>query len=265
MIINCKEVAQKWKDECKSKEASLTIIQVGDNPASNSYIKGKIKDCEEVGFKSRLLKYPEGVSENFVLDVIYALNGEKDVDGIIVQLPLPKHINPNTIAKAILPEKDVDGFLPYSPFTQCTPLGIIKLIEELKYDLTGKFVVVLGRSENVGKKATDLCLEKNATVCICHSKTPIAVRNELLKKADVIISAVGKANLFTYENVKEGALVIDVGINRNEEGKLCGDFTPSDDENFCDYTPVPGGIGLLTRAMLLKNTLQAHKLKTKGL
>lgn len=198
MRINCKEVAQKWKDECKGEKASLAIIQIGDNPASNSYIKGKIKDCEEVRFESRLLKYPENVSEHFLLDVIYALNGEKDVDGIIVQLPLPKHINPNTIAKAILPEKDVDGFLPYSPFTQCTPLGIIKLIEELKYDLTGKLVVVLGRSENVGKKAADLCLEKNATVCICHSKTQKEVRDTLLKKADVVISAVGKENLFTF-------------------------------------------------------------------
>jgi methylenetetrahydrofolate dehydrogenase (NADP+)/methenyltetrahydrofolate cyclohydrolase len=263
MIIDCKTVATKWKEECKGTKATLAIVQIGDNPASNSYIKGKIKDCEEVGFNTKLLKYPEGVSEAFVLDVIHLLNEEETVDGIIVQLPLPQHINAQKIANAIVPEKDVDGFLVQSPFTQCTPLGIINLIKEINVDLNGKMVVVLGRSENVGKKAAELCLNENATICVCHSKTPKEMRDELLKRADVVISAVGKANLFTYENVKEGAIVIDVGINRNNEGKLCGDFTPSGNPNYCDYTPVPGGIGLLTRAMLLKNTKEAHLLRKK--
>lgn len=261
MIINCKEIAQKWKNECSGKNASLAIIQVGNNPASNSYIKGKIKDCEEVGFVAKLFKYNENVSESFILSVIDALNENDTIDGIIVQLPLPKHINPQNIAKAILPEKDVDGFISTSPFTQCTPLGVINLLDELNIDLNGKFVVVLGRSENVGKKAADLCLEQNATVCICHSKTPIETRNNLLKTADIIISAVGSPNLFSWENVKEGAIVIDIGINRLDN-RLCGDFTHHpDNDDYCDYTPVPGGIGLLTRAMLLKNTLLAHELK----
>jgi len=263
MIINCKEVAAKWKRECSSVNATLAIIQIGNNPASNSYIKGKLKDCEEIGYTGLHYHLDENVEEKVVLGLIEELNNDSQVNGIIVQLPLPKHLNENKIAKAIAPIKDVDGFIYDSPFTQCTPLGVSNLLDEIGYDVSGKFVVVLGRSENVGKTAANLLLNKNATVVICHSKTPDTIRKDLLLRADVIISAVGKAGLFSWENVKQGALVIDVGINRTAEGKLCGDFIPPQDVDYLDYTSVPGGIGLLTRAMLMKNTHQAYLLQNK--
>lgn len=263
MKIDCKTVATKWKNECIGVNASLAIVQVGDNPASNSYIKGKIKDCEEIGFNPYHHKLDENISEENLLKIIHNLNNDDKIDGIIVQLPLPKHISVEKVTNTISPSKDVDGFIYSSKFTQCTPLGVVNLLEELKVDLTGKFVVVLGRSENVGKKVADLCLEKNATVCICHSKTPCDTMFRLLSMADIVISAVGKANLFSWENVKKNSIVIDIGINRNENGKLCGDFVPPEDETYCDYTTVPGGIGLLTRAMLMKNTYFAHSLNNK--
>lgn len=262
MIINCKEVAAKWKKECSAVNATLAIIQVGDNPASNSYIKGKLKDCEEIGYKGIHYKLDESVEETEVLSLINELNHSTSVNGIIVQLPLPKHLNADRIAQSISPIKDVDGFIYSSPFTQCTPLGVVNLLDEINIDVKNKFVVVLGRSENVGKTAADLLVEKDATVVICHSKTPLELRNDLLKKADIVISAVGKAGLFTWEDVKPGSVVIDVGINR-VDGHLCGDFVPSTDVDYLDYTSVPGGVGLLTRAMLMKNTYQAFLLQNK--
>ena len=263
MIINCKEVAAKWKQECSAVNATLAIIQVGNNPASNSYIKGKLKDCEEIGYNGLHYHLDENIEEKEILGLIEELNNDSQVNGIIVQLPLPKHLNEDKIAKAIAPIKDVDGFIYDSPFTQCTPLGVSNLLDEIGYDVSGKFVVVLGRSENVGRTAANLLLNKNATVVICHSKTPKELRDSLLQKADVVVSAVGCAGLFSWENVKPGCLVIDVGINRNVEGKLCGDFIPPEDINYLDYTSVPGGIGLLTRAMLMKNTYQAYLLQNK--
>lgn len=260
MIINCKEIAAKWKNECSTVPATLAIIQIGNNPASNSYIKGKLKDCSEIGYVGMLYKLDEDVTEKEVLDIIDTLNTNADINGIIVQLPLPRHLNEEKIAKAISTIKDVDGFIQDSPFIQCTPLGVVNLLDEINYDVSGKLVVVLGRSENVGRTTANLLLNKDATVAICHSKTPPEVRRDLLKTADVVISAVGSPALFTWEDVKKGAVVIDVGINR-VDGHLCGDFVPSEDEDYLDYTSVPGGVGLLTRAMLMKNTYKAYKLQ----
>jgi methylenetetrahydrofolate dehydrogenase (NADP+)/methenyltetrahydrofolate cyclohydrolase len=264
MIINCKEIAQKWKNECVGINAHLAIIQVGDNPASNSYIKGKLKDCDEVGFKSSHYKLDAEVTEEELTELILKLNNDKDVNGIIVQLPLPKHIDAIKIVNLVAVEKDVDGFLYESEFTPCTPMGVVNLLDEINVDVNGKFVVVLGRSEFVGKKAADLLLAKNATVAICHSKTPIDVRDSLLKSADIVISAVGSAKLFEAIHVKDGAIVIDVGINRNDFGKLCGDFVPDENRDIL-YTSVPGGVGLLTRAMLLKNTYAAYMNQNKNI
>lgn len=260
MIIDCKKVAKQWKKECKGAHARLAIVQVGDNPASNAYIKGKTKDCEDVGFSFSLHRFPEDVTEVDLETCITRLNNDVNVNGIIVQLPLPAHLNAQKIVNMVAIEKDVDGFRSGSPFTPCTPLGIARLFDELDISVEGKFVVILGRSEYIGKKAFELLLNKNATLAVCHSKTPRSLRDELLKKADVIISAVGKKDLFSVENIKDGAVVIDVGINKKDDGKLCGDFTPDDNRDIT-YTSVPGGVGLLTRAMLLQNTLQAYKLQ----
>ena len=256
MIINCKEIAKKWKNECMDKKATLAIVQIGDNPASNSYIKGKLKDCEEIGFIGRLFKYSEDVSESFIIHLIETLNKEKDIDGIIVQLPLPKHMNTKKVVNSVAVEKDVDGFLSESKFEPCTALGVIKLLEEINYNFVGANVVVFGRSEFIGKKIADMLLERNATVTICHSKTTEESKKYLLKNADLIITAVGKPNLVNCNDIKKGATVIDVGINK-VDGKLCGDFTPPEDGEYCNYTTVPGGVGLLTRAMLMKNTYEA--------
>lgn len=258
MKINCKEIAQKWKDECKGVRAGLAIVQVGDNPSSNSYIKGKMKDCDEIGFRAELYKFPEDVSEKEVLDCIDKLNKNNDIDGIIVQLPLPKHLDAVKITNAVLVEKDVDGFLPNSPYVPCTALGVVSLIDELNVDITGKLVVVLGRSEFIGKRIADMLLAKNATVAICHSKTNIDVRKNLLLNADIIISAVGKPKMFSFNEIQKGTIVIDVGINKTNDG-LCGDFDPPIEEKYCDYTTVPCGVGLLTRAMLMKNTKEAKE------
>ena len=260
MIIDCKKVANKWKNECRGTHARLAIVQVGDNPASNAYIKGKIRDCEEVGFSFSLHRFSEDVTEEDLETCIARLNSDVNVNGIIVQLPLPVHLNADKIVNLVAIEKDVDGFRVGSPFTPCTPLGVSRLLDELEISVEGKLVVILGRSEYIGKKAFDLLLNKNATLAVCHSRTPLVLRDELLQKADVIISAVGKKGLFSADDVKDGAIVIDVGINKNDNGKLCGDFVPNEERDII-YTSVPGGIGLLTRAMLLQNTLAAYRLQ----
>lgn len=260
MIIDCKQIAKKWKEECKDVHAHLAIVQVGDNPASNAYIKGKIKDCEEVDFGFSLHRFPEDITEGDLETCIVHLNSDVNVNGIIVQLPLPTHLNANKIVNLVAVEKDVDGFRVGSPFTPCTPLGVSRLLDELEISVEDKFVVILGRSEYIGKKAFDLLLNKNATLAVCHSKTPRSLRDDLLQKADIIISAVGKRDLFSAADVKDGAIIIDIGINKKDDGKLCGDFTP-DNNREITYTSVPGGVGLLTRAMLLQNTLQAYKLQ----
>lgn len=258
MKINCKEIAQKWKNECIGTSANLAIIQVGDNPSSNSYIKGKIKDGAEIGFGTYLFKFDETIDQESVLAKIEELNNDGEIHGIIVQLPLPKHLDEHLITNAVKVEKDVDGFLKDSPFVPCTAKGVVALIDELNIDITGKLVVVLGRSEFIGKRIADMLLSKNATVAICHSKTNKATRDCLLKNADIVISAVGRAGLFDSSDIGCGATVIDVGINKTDKG-LCGDFIPPSDEQYCDYTTVPGGVGLLTRAMLMKNTKEAKE------
>ena len=246
--------------ECKGAHARLAIVQVGDNPASNAYIKGKTKDCEDVDFSFSLHRFPDEVSEEELSACITRLNEDIHVNGIIVQLPLPAQLNAHKIVNMVAIEKDVDGFRAGSPYTPCTPLGISRLFDELDVSVEGKLVVILGRSEYIGKKAFELLLNKNATLAICHSKTPRSLRDDLLKKADIIISAVGKRDLFSASDIKDGAIVIDVGINKKDDGKLCGDFSP-DNNREITYTSVPGGVGLLTRAMLLQNTLQAYKLQ----
>ena len=260
MIINCKEVAQKWKDECKGTKATLAIVQIGDNPARNSYIKGKLKDCQEIGYTGILYKINEPTTTEDILLLIEKLNYDKNTNGIIVQLPLPQYIDEKAIINSINPIKDVDGFLPNSIFTQCTPLGVISLFKEINYNLSGKFVVVLGRSENVGKPLANLLVNEDATVAICHSKTDMKTKYELLRMADVVVSAVGYAGLFSYKDVRPNALVIDIGINR-VNGHLCGDFIPPNDDSKIMYTSVPGGIGLLTRATLMKNTKIAYEMQ----
>lgn len=260
MIIDCKKVANKWKNECRGTHARLAIVQVGNNPASNAYIKGKTQDCEDVNFTCTLHRFPEDVAEEDLVACITNLNEDIHVNGIIVQLPLPAHLNADKIVNLVAIEKDVDGFRAGSPFIPCAPLGISRLLDELDISVEGKLVVILGRSQYIGKKAFELLLNKNATVAVCHSKTPFALRKELLGKADVIISAVGRKGLFSADDVKDGAIVIDVGINKNDNGKLCGDFVPNEERDVI-YTSVPGGIGLITRAMLLQNTLAAYKLQ----
>lgn len=258
MYINCKEKAQKIKQELKSKinpniPPVLTIIQVGDNPASNSYIKGKLKDCEEVGIAYNHYKYDDSIPESVLIANIKSL--QKSCDGIIVQLPLPKHINENNIISAIDKEKDVDGFKINSPFTPCTPLGIMNLLKDIT-DLTGKDVLVINRSNIVGRPLVNLLLDKDATVTIAHSKTKDLFQK--IKIYDIIITAVGIPNFIKREYIKEGQIVIDVAINKDNDGKLCGDVEKGCEE-IADITPVPGGVGILTRNSLLENTFTAYE------
>lgn len=236
----------------------LLIIQVGDNFASNKYVAGKLKDCDEVGIECKLTKLDENIIEDNLLDYIKAF--EDRYDGIIVQLPLPKHINVKHVVDALPAKADVDGFKVESKFIPCTPLGVYNLLMDLFAEdkrLDGKNVVVLGRSEIVGKPMAKLLIEKtDATVTVCNSHT----RNlpEITKNADILISAIGKAKFVKDDMVKAGATVIDVGINMDENGKMCGDVdweSLSDDVAF--LTPVPGGVGLLTRLSLLENVCEA--------
>ena len=266
-----KEYVEKIKEEIKeevnnlSKEGifpKLLIIQIGDNFASNKYVAGKLKDCEEVGINCTLAKLKEETTEEELLN--YIKNDGKDFDGIIVQLPLPKHINVDSVIKAIPVEKDVDGFKVESDFVPCTPLGVYNLLMEVFKDdkkLEGKNVVILGRSEIVGKPMANLLIEKtNSTVTICNSHTKNIAK--ITNDADIIISAIGKANFVKGYMVKDGAVIIDVGINRSEDNKLCGDVDfESLRDNIQFISPVPGGVGLLTRLSLLENVCKAAKIK----
>lgn len=279
-IIDGKLVSQKIKDTLKTEVTTLkvnnkripklVVLLIGDNPASMTYVKNKEKACSYIGIESEIIKKKNSTTEE-ILEIISNLNEDKSVDGILVQLPLPKNIDENKVLNSISPEKDVDGFHPINiaklflgetGFLPCTPSGIIELLNSISYDLTGKEVVVIGRSNIVGKPMSLLCLQKNATVTIAHSKTNNL--KEVCKRADVLISAIGKANFITDEFVKKDAVVIDVGINRDSEGKLCGDV---DFTKVCDkvsaITPVPGGVGPMTIAMLMKNTLTSYKRREK--
>lgn len=257
MKINIKDIAEKKKRELKTdRKLRFGIIQVGDNPASNAYIKGKVKDCAEVGISATIYKFQESEDEEYLAGVIDEI--QETLDAVIIQLPLPAHLDIDYLAQSIPREKDVDNLRGDSTFVPATPRGILMLLNEIGYKLEGKHVVILGRSKIVGEPMARLALERNATVSVCHSRTPFEKMVFLCNEADVIISAVGKQNFVTdmLINNQKPQLLIDVGINRNEEGKLCGDADPEiySIENL-EYTPVPGGVGLMTRIGLLANIL----------
>lgn len=245
----------------------LAVILVGDNPASKVYVSMKEKACRDVGIHSDEYQLPAETGENELIALIDSLNRKKSIHGILVQLPLPKHINESKIVEAISPEKDVDGFHPYNVgrlitgkpiFQPCTPYGIMVMLKKSGIDLTGKEVVVVGRSNIVGKPVAFMCLQQNATVTLCHSQT----RNlpDKVRMADVLIAAVGKPEMIKGDWIKEGAVVIDVGVNRVDDKKLVGDVEFSVASQRASYiTPVPGGVGPMTITMLLYNTLQSAK------
>lgn len=246
-------------------QPTLAIVLVGDDPASQVYVKHKVNDSSETGLVANLERYPADMAEADLLARIHALNDDPAVHGILVQLPLPKHMDSHKVIEAISPAKDVDGFHVASAgalmvgqpgFWPCTPHGCMKMLESIGYDLRGKHAVVIGRSNIVGKPMAMMLLAQNATVTICHSAT--ADLGAMTRQADVVVAAVGKANLLTAGMVKPGAVVIDVGMNRNAEGKLCGDVDFAGVKDVAGWiTPVPGGVGPMTRAMLLANTLEA--------
>lgn len=277
-IIDGKAVSAKVKEQVRKEaealrekgiEIGLAVVIVGDNPASRVYVNNKKKACAEVGFNSYEYALPEETTEAELLELVEKLNSDGKVNGILVQLPLPKHINENAIINAIRPDKDVDAFHPENvghimigdfSFLPCTPAGVMELIAETGVDVCGKNCVVIGRSNIVGKPMAMLLLHKNGTVTICHSRTKNLA--EICSNADILVAAVGKAGFVTPDMVKEGAVVIDVGMNRNTEGKLCGDVDYAACFDKAGYiTPVPGGVGPMTIAMLMRNTLTAAKIK----
>lgn len=273
-IIDGKLLARKLKGQYKEKisqlvqkgiKPGLAVVIVGEDPASKIYVSWKRKDCQEIGVYSEEHALEESTNEQELISLIESLNKRKDIHGILVQLPLPSHIDEEKILNTIDPKKDVDGFHPINvgkimignyDFVPCTPAGVIEMIEEAGVNIEGKECVIVGRSNIVGKPQAMLLLHKNGTVTICHSKTKDL--KEACLRADILIAAVGRAKMITKEMVKPGAVVIDVGMNKDENGKLCGDV---DFEQVCNIasaiTPVPGGVGPMTRAMLLKNTLTA--------
>lgn len=274
MIIDGKEISLQIKDEIKKKvealkgqgkEITLAVIQVGDNPASTVYVRNKKRGCEYTGIRSLSYELPGDAAEEELLSLVGELNERGDVNGILVQLPLPPHMDEDRVISAISPLKDVDGFHPQNVgnlcigrpgFVSCTPLGIIQLLKRSGISIEGKKCVVLGRSNIVGKPMALLLLRENATVTIAHSKTQNL--KEVTREADILIVAVGRAGMITGEYVKEGAVVIDVGINRDENNKLCGDVDFDTVEPVSSaITPVPGGVGPMTIAMLLHNCLES--------
>ncbi|MFT9597886.1 bifunctional methylenetetrahydrofolate dehydrogenase/methenyltetrahydrofolate cyclohydrolase FolD [Mesobacillus sp.] len=275
-IIDGKEIAKKKKlevaDQVKELKnqgvtPGLAVILVGDNQASRTYVNSKQKTARELGMHNVLIEYPVSITEQELLGKIYELNGDEEIHGILVQLPLPDHINEKNLIEAISPEKDVDGFHPINigrmmtgqdAFLPCTPYGVMVMMKEIGIDLAGKHVVVVGRSNIVGKPAGQLFLNENATVTYCHSRTKDL--KEHTKQADVVIAAVGKAGLITADHIKPGAVIIDVGMNRDDHGKLCGDVAYVEVKEKAGYiTPVPGGVGPMTIAMLMYNTLKSAK------
>ena len=243
----------------------LAVVLVGDNPASQVYVRNKVKACEQVGIHSLLEKYPQDLSQADLLARVDALNNDPDIHGILVQLPLPSHIDAQKIIEAISPSKDVDGFHVASAgalmtglpaYWPCTPHGCMKMLESIGYKLKGKHAVVIGRSNIVGKPMALMLLHENATVTVCHSST-VDLKHHCLQ-ADVIVAAVGKRNVLTADMVKPGAVVLDVGMNRDDAGKLCGDVDFEGVKQVAGYiTPVPGGVGPMTITMLLANTLDS--------
>lgn len=275
-IIDGKAVSAYVKEQVKNEVAelakngsvpALAVIIVGDDPASKVYVGNKKKACEMTGMRSVEYALPAETTEEELLELIGKLNNDKEINGILCQLPVPKHINEDKIIDAIAPEKDVDGFsavnvgkiwLGKYEISPCTPMGVIELLDYYDIPLEGKNCVIVGRSNIVGKPMAALLLERNATVTVCHSRTKDLA--SFTKNADVIVAAVGRANFITADMVKEGAVVIDVGINRLETGKLCGDVDFENVKEKASYiTPVPGGCGPMTIAVLMKNTLVAYK------
>lgn len=249
----------------KGIEPCLAVIMVGENPASQVYVKGKVKDCSECGIKSLEIHLPAETTQEELLQKLAELADDAGVHGLLVQLPLPAHIDEKTVIEAIPPQKDVDGFTAVNVgrmmigeecFLPCTPAGCMEMIRSTGVSISGKNAVVIGRSNIVGKPAAMLLLRENATVTICHSRTENL--KQVCANADILVAAVGRAGFVTGDMVKPGAVVIDVGINRNAQGRLCGDVDYDAAAEKAGYiTPVPGGVGLMTRAMLMQNTLQA--------
>ena len=276
-IIDGKAISQQIKDELKEKtallkekgiEVTLAVILVGEDPASQVYVRNKKKACEYIGYRSLSYELPADTTQEKLLELIDELNKRNDVDGILVQMPLPEQINEKAVIDAISPSKDVDGFHPQNVgalcigeqgFVSCTPAGVIQLLKRglpSDYNISGKECVIVGRSNIVGKPMSLLMLRENATVTVAHSRTKNL--DKVCKRADILIAAVGKAGMITKEHVKEGAVVIDVGINRNAEGKLCGDVVYDEVKEVASaITPVPGGVGPMTIAMLMNNCYEA--------
>ena len=275
--IDGKALAAKIKEQAKQEAAQLprrpglAVIIVGDDPASRVYVNSKRKDCEECGFYSEEYALLASTTQQELLELIDVLNSRADIDGILVQLPLPAGFDEEEVLLAIDPSKDVDCFHPYNVgkltiglpvFQPCTPGGVMEMLREYGIDPAGKHCVVLGRSNIVGKPMAMLLLHADGTVVVCHSRTPDM--KELAASADILVSAVGRIGLVTADMIKPGAVVIDVAMNRNEAGKLCGDVCYDEVAEKASYiTPVPGGVGPMTRAMLMKNTLTAAKLHQK--
>ncbi|TYS68156.1 bifunctional methylenetetrahydrofolate dehydrogenase/methenyltetrahydrofolate cyclohydrolase FolD [Sutcliffiella horikoshii] len=275
VIVSGKDLAKEKRAFIKEKvselhtekniQPSLAVILVGEDPASQSYVRAKEKACEEAGINSILEKYPSSITQDELLERITHFNGDASVHGILVQLPLPDHIDELAVIEHISPGKDVDGFHPVNigrmmidqkSFLPCTPYGIVEMIKSLDVSISGKHVVVIGRSNIVGKPVGQLLLKEDATVTYCHSRTKDLA--SITKQADILIAAVGRAKLIGPEYVKDGAIVIDVGVNRLETGKLCGDVDFEAVKEKASYiTPVPGGVGPMTITMLLHNTLQS--------
>lgn len=277
-LIDGKRISQDIKDELKEKvsvylsegiQITLAVVQVGNDPASSVYVGNKKKACEYIGIRSLAYELPEETTEEELLNLVKELNQREDVNGILVQLPLPEHINEDLVIQTISPEKDVDGFHPQSVgklsigqkgFVSCTPAGIIQLLKRSGIEVEGKECVVIGRSNIVGKPMALLLLRENGTVTVCHSRT----RNlkEVTKRADILVAAIGKPKFINSSFIKEGAVVIDVGIHRDENNKLCGDVDFDDVTNKVSaITPVPGGVGPMTIAMLMSNCVDSVSIK----
>ncbi len=277
IIIDGKAISAKVREEIRAevekldKKPGLAVVIVGEDPASKVYVRNKAKGCAEVGFYSEVHELPEGTTEKELLGLIAKLNADDNINGILVQLPLPKHLDEKAVINAIRPDKDVDAFHPVNTgkimigdydFLPCTPAGVMRLLKESGVEVSGKHCVVVGRSNIVGKPQAMLLLQQNGTVTICHSRT--ANLKEECRRADILVVAIGRAKFIDADYIKPGAVVIDVGMDRDENGKLCGDV---DFENVKELasaiTPVPGGVGPMTISMLLQNTLKAFELANK--
>lgn len=282
MILNCKEIRERAIDKIKQEQnienCKAVFVQVGENQASNVYVRNKIKLCEEVGINVEHIQFASNVEENELINFIKTINMDESVHGIMVQLPLPKHISEETIINAIDPKKDIDGFAhsnkgklivgDTSAMIPCTPLGIMDILDYIETDVEGKNVVIVGRSNIVGKPIAQLLINKGATVTVCNSKTNKHYLGELISKSDIFISAIGQANYFNKDffdsvgvplNTLKNIIAIDVGINRDNDDKLCGDISREIYNLFRVITPVPSGVGIMTVINVIKNIIKCYK------